>query len=81
MKKEITLCNICKKQAIKERQQRKENWLQLSGQLRVWLNEPRFKKKGMAESYMHSVGWQNDITDFCSIKCLLKAINSKQSIP
>ena len=80
----ITICEMCKKEVRSEDQKRKQNWLELQGGmtagLRVWLEKPRAIRKGMANSFMHSVGWMERMYHFCSIKCLVKALEEKESI-
>ena len=84
MKKEISICEVCKRIAQNEKQKRKENWLQLSGGclhgISVWLKKPREHKEGVCDSYMLTVGWQDRRYDFCSIKCLVKALKGTVSI-
>lgn len=84
MEKKISICEICGKRAEDEKQKRKENWLQIRGDIcggiSTWLEKPRIKKEGVVESFMHTVGWRSRTYDFCSIKCLVKALQSKESI-
>lgn len=84
MEKEITECEICKKVAKDEKQKRAENWLVMYGGIlhgiSTWLEKPRVKKKGVANTYMHTVGWKDREYDFCSIDCLVKALKRKESI-
>lgn len=84
MEKKITICEICKKVAKDEKQKRHENWLTMNGHIlhgiSVWLAKPRKHKKGTCDVYMHSVGWQDRVYDFCSISCLAKALEQKDSI-
>jgi hypothetical protein len=84
MKKEISICEICKSRAENDEQKRKENWLEIKGGtlhgVSVWLEKPRFHKKGVCDSFMLTVGWQSRDYHFCSIKCLVKALRGKHSI-
>jgi len=84
MEKKISVCEICKKVAKDDKQKRKENWLKINGGctygISVWLEKPRVHKRGVADSFMHTVGWQNREYDFCSIECLVKALKGKESI-
>jgi predicted metal-binding protein len=76
-KKTVTICNVCGKESQNEEQQRHENWLQLKGQLNVWLERPRAK----GSNYMHSVGWKDQGEDFCSLECLVTALKADVSLP
>jgi len=84
MKKEFVECEVCKKRAFSEKQQRKENWLLLHGGsvrgISVWLDKPRKRSKNVSASYMLSVGFRDRDYDFCSIDCLVKALKGKESI-
>jgi hypothetical protein len=84
MEKKISVCEICKKVAKDEKQKRRENWIVMNGScihsISVWLEKPRKHKKGICDVYMHSVGWQDRVYDFCSILCLVKALEQEDSI-
>lgn len=80
MEKKISVCEICTKVAEDEKQKREENWIEVNGGslhgISVWLKLPR----GAIDSYMHRVGWESRVYDFCSIKCLVKALEQEESI-
>ena len=84
MEQKISVCEICGKEATCEKQKRKENWIELNGGslygISIWLDKPRKHKEHVADCYMLTVGWQNRVYDFCSIKCLVKALKGKESI-
>ena len=84
MEKKIYICENCKKVAQDEKQLRKENWLQIRGDithgLRIWLDQPRKHKKGVSDSYMLTIGSQDREYHFCSIKCLTKLLKGDESI-
>jgi len=84
MKKEIYVCENCKKVANNEKQLRKENWLQINGGatcgISVWLDKPRIHKKGVSDSFALTIGWQEREYHFCSIKCLVKLLEGNESI-
>jgi len=73
-------CEMCSNKARGEKQLRKENWLQIEGGtcqgVEVWLDKPRHKHG----CYMHHVGWEKRSYHFCSVKCLIKALESDESI-
>ena len=80
MELKILVCEICNKEARTMEQKRKENWIKIDGGTHqgicVWLESPR--KKG--QNLMHHVGRQNREYDFCSIDCLIKALNAAELI-
>jgi hypothetical protein len=83
MEKKIYLCENCKKVAEDEKQLRRDNWLQIRGDathgISVWLEKPRKHKKGVSDSFMLTIGWQNRDYHFCSIKCLVKLLKGNDS--
>lgn len=80
MENKVWHCEMCEKIATSEAQKRKEHWLELKGGIlagiEIWLDKPRKKNGG----YMHHVGFRDRDYDFCSVACLIKALNSKESI-
>jgi len=80
MKREYYKCEMCRKEARGEKQLRKENWLRIKGGLgsgvHVWLSKPREKNAG----YMIHIGYAKKDYDFCSIDCLVKALEGKKSM-
>jgi len=85
MEKLIYLCENCKKVAQNEKELRKNNWLQMRGDsthgISVWLDKPRKKhKEGYSDSFMLTVGWQSRDYHFCSVKCLVKLLEGKESV-
>ena len=79
MEKKISFCEICGKQANDEGKKRKGNWLEIKGGafqgISVWLEKPRKNT-----NFMLTVGFKDRIYDFCSIKCLVKALEGTESI-
>lgn len=77
-------CEVCKKTAIDEEQKRKENWIEVRGGatygIYVWLEEPRQRKKNVADTFMLHVGFRDRQYHFCSTECLVQALESKESI-
>lgn len=67
-------CEICNKKAEDENQLRRENWIELNGELQVWLDKPKNK------AWIHSVGFEGRPYHFCSTDCLIKALKLKKSI-
>lgn len=84
MEKKIYVCENCKKVAESEKELRKNNWLQINGGsthgISVWLDKPRKHKKGIADSFMLTIGWRDREYHFCSIKCLVKLLKGNESI-
>lgn len=80
MEQKITVCEICKTEAKTEKQLRRENWIRINGGstqgVSVWLETPRKKNHG----FMLTIGYQSRVYDFCSVKCLTKALEGKESI-
>jgi hypothetical protein len=84
MEKKIYECENCKKVATSEKELRKNNWLEITGDathgIKVWLDKPRKHKEGVSDSYMITIGWQSREYHFCSIKCLVKLLEGKESL-
>jgi hypothetical protein len=84
MEKKIYVCENCKKVAESQKELRKQNWLQISGDIthgiNIWLDKPRKHKEGVSDSFMITIGYQNRDYHFCSIKCLKKLLNGNESI-
>lgn len=91
MEFKITACESCEREVKDEEQKRKENWIEImggniTGGIKIWLDKPRKeqergKPSGMVNSgYIHKVGWQNRAYHFCSIKCLVKALEQAESM-
>jgi hypothetical protein len=84
MEKKIYLCENCKKVAESVKELRRDNWLQINGDIThgisIWLDKPRKHKEGVSDSFMITIGWQNREYHFCSIKCLVKLLKGNESI-
>jgi hypothetical protein len=84
MEKTIYICENCKKVAESEKELRKENWLEIRGDIthgiKVWLDKPRKHKDGVPDSFMLTVGYKERDYHFCSIKCLVKLLEGKESV-
>ena len=78
MEKKHYHCEMCPAVASSEKELRKGNWIRLLGDggISVWLDKPRGKSGVM----MLTVGYKKRRYDFCSIKCLVKALNGTESI-
>lgn len=81
MKKEFYECEVCALRAYSEQELRRDEWLQINGGpgggISVLLDKSRRKEP---QAFCLTVGFQSRHYHFCSVKCLVRALQGKDSI-